>query len=74
MHNVDMSNWIVADADHLGGTPRVRDTRIAVSMLLECFASGMSVEEIVDAYPSLTKKSVEGVLHELAEKQVPVSA
>jgi uncharacterized protein (DUF433 family) len=27
--------WIVSDPDHLGGNPRVRDTRIAVAMLLE---------------------------------------
>lgn len=71
-HNVDMSNWIVADAEHLGGAPRVRDTRNAVSMLLECFAAGMSVEEIVDTYPSLTTKSVEGVLRESAAEQTPL--
>ena len=39
--------WIVADADHLGGTPRVRDTRIGVAMLLEWLAAGMSIDEIV---------------------------
>jgi uncharacterized protein (DUF433 family) len=26
--------WIVSDADHLGGKPRVRDTRIAVALVL----------------------------------------
>ena len=60
------TKWIVADKDHLGGEPRVRDTRISVSLLLELMASGMSVREIVKEYPSLTVTSIRGTLHELA--------
>ena len=64
-------HWIVSDKDHLGGKPRVRGTRISVAFLLECLASGMSVPEIVDAYPSLAEEAVRGVLRELAhEKEV----
>jgi uncharacterized protein (DUF433 family) len=69
-----MKTWIVADPDHLGGRPRVRDTRIAVAQLLECLAAGMSIEEIVDAYPSLSQESVRGVLGELAKDQGRVAA
>ena len=61
-----MSNWIVADAEHLGGSPRVRGTRISVTLILESLATGMTIAEIVDAYPSLTEESVRGVLAELA--------
>ncbi len=57
-----MKTWIVADAEHLGGRPRVRDTRVSVAQLLEGLAAGLSVAEIVDAYPSLTDESVRGVL------------
>jgi uncharacterized protein (DUF433 family) len=35
--------WIVSDADHLGGKPRVRDTRIAVALLFEWLAAGMTI-------------------------------
>jgi len=42
---MDDKNWIVADKDHLGGKPRVRDTRISVAFLLECLAGGMSVQK-----------------------------
>ena len=49
-----MKKWIVSDAQHLGGAPRVRDTRISVALILESLAVGMSVDQIVDAYPSLT--------------------
>ncbi|HYV27083.1 MAG TPA: DUF433 domain-containing protein [Candidatus Eisenbacteria bacterium] len=61
---IGMNNRIVADQEHLGGSPRVRDTRISVAFILESLAAGMSVAEIVDAYPSLTEESVRGVLAE----------
>jgi uncharacterized protein (DUF433 family) len=64
-----MNNWIVADPEHLGGSPRVRGTRISVALILEALAEGMSIEEIVDAYPSLTREAVRGVLEELAHQQ-----
>jgi uncharacterized protein (DUF433 family) len=64
-----MKRWIVADPEHLGGRPRVRDTRISVSLVLESLAAGMSIAEIVDAYPSLSEESVRGVLAELAHRK-----
>ena len=66
-----MNTWIVADPEHLGGSPRVRGTRISVALVLESLAAGMSIAEIVDAYPSLTEESVRGVLAELAHQQEP---
>ncbi|MDX6445401.1 MAG: hypothetical protein QOH71_2475 [Blastocatellia bacterium] len=48
--------WIVSDKDHLGGKPRVQGTRISVAFLLECLASGMSVAEIIDAYPTFDRE------------------
>jgi len=48
--------------------PRVWDTRISVTLILESLAAGMSVAEIVDAYPSLTVEVVRGVLSELAHQ------
>jgi len=64
-----MKKWIVADPEHLGGSPRVRDTRISVALILESLAAGMSVADIVDAYPSLTAESVRSVLQELARQK-----
>jgi len=69
-----MKTWIVADPEHLGGRPRVRDTRISVAQLLECLAAGMSIAEIVEAYPSLTNEAVRGALAELAKDQGQVAA
>jgi uncharacterized protein (DUF433 family) len=61
-----MAPWIVANPEHLGGSPRVRGTRISVALVLESFAAGMTIAQIVDAYPSLNEESVRGVLAELA--------
>ena len=57
--------WIVSDADHLGGKPRVPDTRIEVALLLEWLAAG-TIDEIVKEYPSLSEEVVRGTLKELA--------
>jgi uncharacterized protein (DUF433 family) len=62
--------WIVSDADHLGGKPRVRDTRISVALLLEWLAAGMTIGEIVKEYSSLTEESIRGVLEELAHSDL----
>jgi uncharacterized protein (DUF433 family) len=66
-------HWIISDSDHLGGKARVRGTRISVAFLLECLASGMSVEEIVDAYPTLEEEAVRGALRELAHEKEAVA-
>ena len=65
--------WIVSDKDHLGGKPRVRGTRISIAFLLECLASGMSVAEIVDEYPTLAEDSVRGALRELAHEKEAIA-
>jgi len=70
----DEKKWIVSDKDHLGGKPRVQGTRISVAFLLECLASGMSVAEIVEAYPTLTESAVQGALRELAHEKEAAAA
>ena len=64
-----MDSWIIADSEHLGGSPRVRGTRISVALILESLAAGMTIAQIVDAYPSLTEESVRGTLAELANRR-----
>ena len=64
-----MKTWIVADKEHLGGAPRVRGTRISIAFLLESLAAGMTISEIVQAYPTLTEEAVRGVLAELAKEK-----
>lgn len=54
-------NWrgrIVATADTLCGKPRVRDTRIAVELILDCIAGGSTIEEVLISYPQLAREDV----------------
>lgn len=62
--------WIVSDPDHLGGGPRIRDTRISVALLLQWLAAGMTIPEIVKEYPSLTEEAIRGTLEELAKSDL----
>lgn len=42
--------WIVADPELLGGKLAIRGTRISVSLVLECLASGLTLDDINEAY------------------------
>jgi uncharacterized protein (DUF433 family) len=63
--------WIVADRELLGGKLAIRGTRLSVSLILECLASGMSLEEINDSFdsdfPSEALPEVLKVASELAD-------
>jgi uncharacterized protein (DUF433 family) len=43
-------HWIVRDPELLGGKLAVRGTRLSVSLILECLANGMTVDDINEAY------------------------
>ena len=42
--------WIVSDPQLLGGKLAIRGTRLSVSLILECLANGMSMEQIDAAF------------------------
>src|SRR5437870_5358039 len=42
--------WIVADPQLLGGKLAIRGTRLSVSLILECLAGGMSLEDIEQSF------------------------
>ena len=48
------ADLIVTDPDVVHGQARVRGTRIPVSVVLDCPAAGLSEDEIVRQYPTLT--------------------
>lgn len=55
---MDWRNRIVSDPDILLGKPRIKGTRIAVELILGCFSSGWSIEDILEAYPHITREDV----------------
>ncbi len=42
--------WVVADPRLLGGGLAVRGTRLSVALILECLASGMTLEDIEESF------------------------
>ncbi|MDO8661278.1 MAG: DUF433 domain-containing protein [Candidatus Woesearchaeota archaeon] len=53
-----MQERIVIDAEILRGKPIIGGTRISVELVLDLLASGMTVEEVIDDYPSLTREDI----------------
>ena len=44
--------WIVADPKLLGGGLAIRGTRLSVALILECFANGMTLQDIDESFAS----------------------
>jgi len=58
---------ITVDPNQLGGVPCIRGLRIPVATVVGMVAEGMSVNEILGAYPDLEKEDVQEALHYAAE-------
>jgi uncharacterized protein (DUF433 family) len=54
----DPMTLIASDPSVLHGQVTIAGTRVPVSVVLDCMAAGMSAEEIVEEYPSLTVAGV----------------
>lgn len=67
---------ITVHPDLMGGVPTLRDLRIPVATVVSMVADGMSVEEIIDDLPDLTRDDVLEALRFAAEsvreRQIPL--
>ncbi len=65
-----MTEWrnrITVDPAVLVGKPIVRGTRISVELLLDRLGDGWSVEQILDAYPRLSREDVLAAINFVSE-------
>lgn len=65
-----MKDWrerISIDPNVCHGKPRIKGTRIMVWFIVDYLANGDSVEEVLAAYPSLTREDVQAALAYAAE-------
>ena len=58
---------ISIDPNICGGKPCIRGTRIWVSLIVDNIAAGIADDEILSAYPSLTKEDLRAALAYAAE-------
>jgi uncharacterized protein (DUF433 family) len=59
---VDWRDYIVSTPDVLRGKPRIKGTRIPVSLVLGYLAAGNTVAEIMKEFPDLTKEQISACL------------
>ncbi len=59
---IDWRNHIVSAPDVLRGKPRIKGTRIPVSLILGYLAAGKTVEEIIEEFPDLSKEQIAACL------------
>lgn len=63
-------NWrerIVCNPDILCGKPTIKGTRISVELVLQGFAGGWCMEEVLESYPHLCREDVLAALACAAE-------
>ncbi len=53
---------IVSDQKIMLGKPVIKGTRITVELILKKLSEGMTIEELLEAYPHLTKEDILAVL------------
>jgi len=53
---------IVWDPEILNGEPIIKGTRVSVALVLQCFASGMTREDILRDYPTITREGIDAAL------------
>ena len=69
---VHWRNHIVSTPDILRGKPRIKGTRIPVSLLLGYLAAGQTIDEIIAEFPDLKAIQIQACLNyacELAESE-----
>jgi uncharacterized protein (DUF433 family) len=69
----ELMDRVTVDPAVAGGRPCIRGTRIYISIVLDALAEGLTPEEIIDHYPSLTKEDIRAAVaygSELARENV----
>ena len=59
---MDWRTYIVVDPRVLHGKAHIKGTRIPVEVILENFAAGLTIEEIIKRFPSLDKNAIRAAL------------
>lgn len=56
--NNDLIGRITVDPDVMVGKPVIKGTRLTVELILTLLIQGISMEEILQDYPNLTKQDI----------------
>ncbi|MDR4509845.1 MAG: DUF433 domain-containing protein [Candidatus Brocadiaceae bacterium] len=64
---MDYKERIMADSNIMLGKPIIKGTRITVESILKKLSEGMTIEDLLKAYPHLTKEDILAALSYSAE-------
>ena len=64
---MDWQKYISVDPQVCHGKACIRGTRVMVSVVLDNLATGLSVDEVLQSYPSLTREAVNAAIAYAAE-------
>ncbi|MBN8838345.1 MAG: DUF433 domain-containing protein [Sphingobacteriia bacterium] len=67
-----LASYISINPEIRFGKPCIKGTRIAIADILQWLASGMSNEEILDNYPSLTIEHIQAALTFAANREAMI--
>jgi uncharacterized protein (DUF433 family) len=59
---MDWQNLIVVDPEVCHGKACIRGTRVMVSVILDNVAAGISTDEILKSYPSITPEAIQAAI------------
>ena len=57
-----MNDWIIVDPTICAGKPVIRGTRIMVKNILGMMAGGYTLDQVLQAYPELTREMIAAAL------------
>jgi uncharacterized protein (DUF433 family) len=66
---IDYRQVITIEAGKSGGKPCIRGLRMTVYDVLDYLASGMTVEEILNDFPDLTREDIQACLAFAADRE-----
>jgi uncharacterized protein (DUF433 family) len=66
---LDYRNIITIEAGKRSGKPCIRGLRITVDDILDCFAAGMTEEEILEDYDYLTQENIRACFAYAADRE-----
>ncbi|MEA1964255.1 MAG: DUF433 domain-containing protein [Candidatus Aerophobetes bacterium] len=72
---INWKDYIVSTPDVLRGKPRIKGTRIPVSLVLGYLAGGYTIEKIIKEFPDLKKEQIAACLdyaRDLSEFEVAI--